>query len=201
MSEFGMLAQAFEFSKINNVVGDYFEFGLWRGKTFRYAYRLRRRYDLKTMHLWGFDSFQGLPAFLDDRDNIWNKGQFACDESELRRILRRGGLSERDYTLIPGFYQESLNDELHDRLKGKSAAVMYVDCDLFESAQAVLTFSERYLVNGTIVCFDDFHNYKSSPHQSEQRALKEFLSQNHGLHFEPYFNYSPLGKSFVVRRD
>ncbi len=24
-----MLAQAFEFTKINNVVGDYFEFGLW----------------------------------------------------------------------------------------------------------------------------------------------------------------------------
>lgn len=37
MTELGMLSQAFEFIKINQVVGDYFEFGLWRGKTFGYA--------------------------------------------------------------------------------------------------------------------------------------------------------------------
>ena len=44
MTEFGVLAQAFEFCKINGVQGDYFEFGVWRGKTFGYARTMARRY-------------------------------------------------------------------------------------------------------------------------------------------------------------
>src|SRR5205085_1635480 len=60
MGERGMLAAAFQFAKINRVAGDYFEFGLWQGKTFSHAHRMRRRHGLKEMELWGFDSFQGL---------------------------------------------------------------------------------------------------------------------------------------------
>src|SRR6267142_3696703 len=61
LRERGMLAQAFEFKTINNVPGDYFEFGLWRGKTFLHAHEMKQRYRCDKMRLWGFDSFQGLP--------------------------------------------------------------------------------------------------------------------------------------------
>src|SRR5581483_9784927 len=62
LRERGMLSAAFEFAKINGVTGDYFEFGLWRGKTFLAAARLKRRFRFESMLLWGFDSFAGLPA-------------------------------------------------------------------------------------------------------------------------------------------
>ena len=68
MTELGMLGQAFEFAKINQVPGDYLEFGLWRGKTFSYAYRMMHRYRRGDMKLWGFDSFQGLPDTGDHPD-------------------------------------------------------------------------------------------------------------------------------------
>ncbi len=61
MTELGMLGQAFEFAKINQVPGDYLEFGLWRGKTFSYAYRMMHRYRRGDMKLWGFDSFRDCP--------------------------------------------------------------------------------------------------------------------------------------------
>ena len=199
LSERGILAQAFEFKKINNVPGDYFEFGVWSGKTFLYAHQMKRRYRCDEMRLWGFDSFEGLPEIDDPDDNVWVPGQFACSEIELRKILRRAGVREDEYDLVAGRYECSLNLDLHARLAGRCAAIVYVDCDLYASAKQVLNFLRPYLVNGTIVCFDDFYNYKANPDQGEQKALSEFLAVNDDLNLIAWSNYSPLGKSFIVR--
>ncbi len=199
MRECGMLAQAFEYKRINGVPGDYFEFGLWRGRTFLCAHEMKRRYRCDAMRLWGFDSFQGLPPIDDARDNIWSPGQFACSESELRTILRKAGVREHEYELVPGFYEDSLTPELHRRLAGNCAAIVYIDCDLYTSTKQVLNFLAPYLVNGTIVCFDDYYCYKANPDQGERKALAEFVGENDHLAFLEWFDYSPLGKSFIVR--
>jgi O-methyltransferase len=201
MTELGMLSQAFEFIKINGVDGDYFEFGLWRGKTFTYAHRMKKRFRIPEMMFWGFDSFQGLPRTDDAKDNIWSQNQFACSEPELRKILRRNGFRDNEYRLVPGFYKDSLNDNLHRHLANRHAAIVYVDCDLYTSAAAVLAFIRHYLVTGTIVCFDDFYNYKGSPDHGEQKAVTEFLREHPNFMFLPYLDYSPLGKSFIVQRN
>jgi len=200
LRERGMLAQAFEFMKINNVIGDYFEFGLWRGKTFLYAHEMKQRYRCEKMRLWGFDSFQGLPAIDDCRDNIWRAGQFACSEREFREILRRAGVREHEYELVAGYYEHSLkSSSLRDQLSGNSAAIVYIDCDLYTSAKQVLEFIKHYLVNGSILCFDDYYNYKASPAQGERKALAEFLAQYDDVDFIDWFDYSPLGKSFIAQ--
>jgi O-methyltransferase len=197
----GMLAQAFEFKQFNFVHGDYFEFGLWRGATFRIAHQLKHRFGQTEMLLWGFDSFQGLPASAERKDNFFREGEFACSESELRQILRRSGFKAEEYSLVPGFYDSSLNDALHERLAGRKAAIVYVDCDLYESTVPVLEFLHRYWVNGTIVCFDDYYHFKASPVQGEQRALREYLLRHPEIQFLPYLDYCPTGKSFIVRVD
>ena len=199
MSELGMISQAFEFKAINQVEGDYFEFGLWRGRTFCYAHRMKHRYRQFDMMLFGFDSFQGLPETDDQKDNIWCKGAFACRENELRHILRRNGFQSDEYELVAGYYKDSLNESLHQRLSSRKAAIVYIDCDIYTSTIQALDFIHRYLVNGSIVCFDDFFNYKGARDQGEQKALSEFLQANPHIKFIPYFNYSPLGKSFIVR--
>ena len=199
MSELGMIRQAFEFKAINQVNGDYFEFGLWKGKTFCYAHSMKRRFRQKGMMLIGFDSFQGLPETDDSKDNIWDRGAFACSENELRQILHRNRFQNEEYELVGGFYEESLNEALHARLFEKKAAIIYIDCDLYISTIQVLNFIHRYLVNGSIVCFDDFFSYKGAPDQGEQKALLEFLQAHPDIEFIPYMNYSPVGKSFIVR--
>ncbi len=201
MTEFGMIAQAFVFKKINQVEGDYFEFGLWKGKTFLYAHRMRRFNGFTDMKLRGFDSFEGLPAHEDTADNIWKEGQFTCGEDDFRKIMQKNGVRKDSYELVKGFYSESLTPKLVDGLKGVKAAIIYIDCDLYESTRDVLKFVEKFLVNGTIVCFDDFYNNRGAPDQGEARALNEFLKNNPKLTFIPYFDYSPLGKSFIVRLD
>ena len=200
MTELGMLSQAFEFIKINEVCGDYLEFGLWRGKTFGYAYRMKHRYRRRDMKLWGFDSFQGLPDTGAHPDNIWYKGQFACSRPEFESILKSRGIRSCEYELVEGFYSESLNDATHRRLAGRKAAIVYIDCDLYDSTIEVLDFIQPYLVNGSIICFDDFYNYKADPEQGEQKALSDFLQKESDICFIPYMAYAPLGKSFICRR-
>ena len=198
MTERGMLAQAFEFKHINGIEGDYFEFGLYRGKTFCYAHSQKRRHKMSNMMLWGFDSFQGLPPITEQEDNIWHEGDFACSESEFKSILTRAGFKPSEYILVPGFYEASLNEELHRRIGSRKAAIVYIDCDLYESTLSVLEFVHRYFVNGTIVCFDDWYNYKGRPDKGEQLAVRDFLTTHPQIEFIPYLDYSPLGKSFII---
>lgn len=199
MSEAGMISQAFQFAAINKVGGDYFEFGLWQGKTFCHAHRMKLRHRLDEMLLWGFDSFSGLPEVAAEQDNVWHGGEFSCSEQDFERILKRRGVRLKDYRLVPGYYEASLNEALHARLQGRQAAIVYVDCDLYSSTVAVLEFLPRYLMDGTVICFDDYYCYKANPDQGEQKAMREFLAKNPQLTFIPYFDYCPVGKSFIVR--
>jgi hypothetical protein len=196
-----MLAQAMEFAKINGVGGDYFEFGLWQGKTFKYAHKMIRRYSLKGIKLRGFDSFQGLPSHENRSDNIWHKGQFAYGRNLLERDLLDSGFKSTEYELVERFYDDSLNEELVAKLSlaGVKAAVVYIDCDLYESTKPVLKFIVNFLQNGTIICFDDYYNYKGAKDEGEARAIAEFLLENPHIEFIPYMIYSPLGQSFITR--
>ncbi len=199
MGKRGMLYRAFLYAQINHVSGDYFEFGVYRGQSFLMAHRMKRRFRMDQMKLWAFDSFAGLPEIDDAYDSTWSRGEYACSLDEFRRILARGGVRTNEYEVVAGYYDRSLNEDLHGKLAGHRASVVYVDCDLYSSTVAVLNFVKRYLDNGTIVCFDDFYHYRANPHQGEQRALSEFLHHNTMFTFIPWTDYSPVGKSFIVR--
>ncbi len=199
MGKRGMLYRAFQYALINEVPGDYFEFGVYQGQSFLMAHHMKQRFRMDEMKLWGFDSFAGLPEIDDAADNTWSRGEYACSLDEFRRILARGGVKKNEYELIPGYFDRSLNDGLHRKLDGRTASVVYVDCDLYTSTVLVLNFVKRYLGNGTIVCFDDFYHYRGNPDQGEQRALSEFLQHNKMFTFIPWAEYSPVGKSFIVR--
>lgn len=204
VTEFGMLAQAFEFTKINGVRGDYFEFGVFRGKTFGYARTMARRYRVSDIVFRGFDSFEGLPQVdADVKYEGWSEGQYACSKPEFEAILRRKGFDRREYALVEGFYDRSLTDALAATLsaEGVLARLVYVDCDLYESTRDVLLFVRHFLQDGTIVCFDDYWHYRGRSDQGEQRAITEFLAANPAIRLRPWVTYSPMGQSFICELD
>jgi O-methyltransferase len=198
-TEFGMLAQAFEFVKINGVLGDYFEFGVWRGKTFGYARIMARRYRLPHIRFRAFDSFAGLPATTEETYNIWAPGQFACSRHDFEAILQDKGFAPGEYVVTEGFYSDSLNETLIESMRRErvQAAIVYIDCDLYESTRDVLNFIRHFLQDGSIICFDDYYNYRGRADRGEQRALTEFLAVHPDVLCRPYMPYSPLGMSFI----
>ena len=81
--------------------------------------------------------------------------------------------------------------------QGVKASVVYVDCDLYESTRDVLAFIAPFLRDGTVICFDDFYNYRGRSDLGEQRAFGQFREAHPELPFIDYMPYSPLGMSFV----
>ena len=87
--------------------GYYLEFGVLNGDSMLEAYQTLRGF---TQHYFGFDSFQGLPAFsaqdAESRQLMprWEKGRVCGDTAEgVRRSLVARGLPPDELTLVPGY--------------------------------------------------------------------------------------------------
>jgi hypothetical protein len=183
------------------IQGDYLEFGCCGGTTFRLAHKYAHFHELK-MHLYGFDSFEGLPApkGIDDHPQ-WKKGAMSFGIEKFEKILKPAGAKKSEYTLMPGYYSDSLSGLSLDKLNLKSAALIYVDCDLYESTVPVLDFVLPLLQTGTVVAFDDFYCFNGDPGRGEQLALREFLQRNPEIEFVNYLNFAWSGKSFIVKKN
>lgn len=86
----------------------------------------------------------------------------------------RHGIPRDKLITVKGFYSESLDEETKRRLQPGKAAVIYVDCDLYESTVPVLNFIKDFLQKGTIVVFDDWNCFLGDPDRGERRAFREF---------------------------
>ena len=145
-------------AKINGVSGDDFEFGLWRGKTFKHAHRMMRRYSLHGVKLRGFDRSR------DSRPTS----------------PARNGIGDSSRTLVRRLADAQVK-----------AAVVYIDCDLYESTRPVLRFMSHFLQNGTIVCFDDYFNYKGPATRAKP---------GHPVSSAPSTRASSLFRTWSIRR-
>jgi hypothetical protein len=193
-------ANVMQFLKYNEVEGDYLEFGVFGGNVFGVAHRYMHRAGLN-MKMYGFDSFQGLPKpeGIDDHAGF-KEGHQAMSIEEFRSIVKARGVKETEYVLVPGFFSESLRKNPPSKIGLKYAALVYIDCVLYESTVAALDYVLPLLQTGTIIAFDDFYCFKGVPERGEQRALKEFLEKNPQITLVGYLNMGRLGKSFIVKK-
>jgi len=182
--------------------GDYLEFGVYEGKSFIYAYKLAEQMGLE-MHFYAFDSFEGLPLVRgrDAEYGTFEQGQYACDEARFRQNLKKAGVDMSRVTIVPGFYDQVLNSETKSRLRIKRAAVVFIDCDLYESTVSVLRFISGYLTNGSILIFDDWFCFGADPTGGELGATREWLEQNRHIRLVEYYKFGVSGISFIVQID
>lgn len=187
------------------VKGDYLEFGTFRGRSFLAFYRAAEKHGLGDMRFLGFDSFEGLPetptcraAKDGDSPSSFVAGNYSCSQDEFTQILTDAGVDMDRVILTPGFFDQSLTPELARELPTESAAIVNIDCDLYESTVDVLSFVTPYLRNGTLLLFDDWLAYGAHPYRGEQRACHEWLQANPHLHLTEYFKYTHSGVAFIV---
>jgi hypothetical protein len=188
---------AFTALSFNGIDGDYAEFGCGL-ITFALAYHESRRHQRKRK-LWAFDSFQGLPASRDERDQhpIWKEGFMATSVDAFHEICASNGIPKEAYTVVQGFYEHSLTTLSPDD-EPRNIALAYVDCDLYSSTKAVLQFLEPRLKHGMIVAFDDYFCWSPSQIAGERRAMLEVLAHHSRWALVPYLPFGWHGNSFVV---
>lgn len=128
------------------------EFGVAQGGTITHLAKL---FDPRPVY--GFDSFQGLPE-------PWcglPVGAFAGEPLWVPHNVR----------LVRGGFDDTLDDFLE--LLPDPAAFVHIDCDLYSSTKTVLDKLERRIIPGTVIVFDEFHNYPGWQ-EHECRAFMEF---------------------------
>jgi len=151
----------------------------------------------------GFDSFEGLPSFVDG-DNlkgyeVFQPGQFSdTSQEKVLAELQREGMPIDSVTLIPGFYSQSLlSQETTSLLHGARAAIAHIDYDLYSSAKKCLNFMTGRLSDGAVMLFDDWFCYCGRPDRGVHKAFDEWCQQA-PYWVSDYFNYSWAGRAFII---
>lgn len=142
--------------------GLWLEFGVFRGESLNFlAQRFRE-------HLYGFDSFEGLPS----RWGIeYRAGSFST----------AGAAPEvgTNVTLVRGLFSETLPPFLKIHPDG-AVSFLHIDSDLYESARVVLETLGPRIGVGTVIVFDEFCGALPD---DEARAFREFV-RSHRVRFE-----------------
>jgi hypothetical protein len=199
----GAIRKGFErvLERDGSVSGDYYEFGLFRGYTFLQAWNHAKALGLNEVNFYGFDSFEGLPAAegIDQVDGRFFEGQFACSREEVEKNLASEGVDLSKVSLVEGYYENSLTEELYTRFPFKPAAVVLLDCDYYSSTVTALGWMEPYIQVGTVLLFDDWFSYGESNELGQQKAYQEFLDRHPEFHSEALWEFENHGKGFELK--
>jgi hypothetical protein len=199
----------------NQVEGDYLEFGVFRGESFVAAYHAiaaerrehaaegfdspeYKRWAAQLPRFFAFDSFEGLPPGTAERQIDYFPGAYGCSEAELRANIAKQGVDLARVVTVPGFYDKSLNQETKRKHGLQKAALVMIDCDLYESTVPVLDFLTDLVGQGSVLIFHDWFRFKGRPDCGEQRACREWLARNPQLELIEYWREGPQAVSFLV---
>lgn len=215
-----VLDSALGIQMINQVPGDYLEFGVFRGDRLIQAYEtatsiakyVSARKDpylakasarnLEAMRFFGFDSFEGLPKangidVAEGQEEWIGEGSFRASLEEVRALMPRKAIASGRIQLVKGWFNETLTQENKQKLEIKAASVVYVDCDYYESAVPALEFVTDLLVDGSILIFDDWFIFKGRPDRGEQRAFYEW-KERHNIVAHEFIPGTAM--SFIIQR-
>tara|TARA_B100001079_G_scaffold261858_1_gene263405 strand:- start:43 stop:861 length:819 start_codon:yes stop_codon:yes gene_type:complete len=169
---------------------DIYEFGVYTGRSMRAISKKFVDNDVAFRRMWGFDSFQGLPAedtqarssYARMKSALWTEGAFNAADlfnvhtlQELTARLEKYILDSR-VGWVPGFYNESLSKQLAQHRRMHPALFVDIDCDLYSSAYQALNwmFENRLMGLGSVVGYDD---WAAGGAFGEQRAHREIAAK------------------------
>ena len=140
-------------------------------------------YATKYMHMdqqvtvHGFDTFEGMPDSVDQRDmNViygdleWIEGQMKGEYHTLDSYLSK---RYSNYELHKGLFSETLDDKFLGTLRVEQPILVWIDCDYYTSARTAM---ERLLPNlptGCLIYFDEFEFNYGSRFTGEARLVHE----------------------------
>lgn len=211
----GCLQTGASFVAWNQVDGDYLEFGVYKGGSFIAAFHAmeKSRRSVGTANrgsaeiakwltqrprYFAFDSFAGLPGGEAQRQSDYHEGAYACSEDMFLANVRAAGVDMSRVVTVPGMYDRSLTPEVKAKHGLRQAAMVMIDCDLYESTVPVLDFITDLVGQGTILVFHDWFRFKGSPQQGEQRACREWLQRNPQFELIEYWREGPQAVAFLV---
>ena len=189
-------------SAIENIEGDYLEFGVFNGSSFCHSIRCYK----KSRHFAdsvksetrfiGFDSFEGFGDLKEgDEHSFYTDENFSTNFMDVDKRVKRFSKGV-EYKLVQGFFEDSLKNG-PDSYNISKSKIIFIDSDTYSSASEALLFCRKTIQEGTFVILDDYYSYKGSRNKGVARAFFELIEKN-GLDVRKVFTYGMGGAVFVV---
>jgi hypothetical protein len=192
-----MINMAFGYLANNKIKGDFAEFGVFRGHTTIEAWKASKRHGLSDMQFWLFDSFEGLPEVGgEDLGGPFETGEFRSSRRDFEAVLQKNRVDLGRTHIVEGYF----DDTLASTETSRRFSVVWIDCDLYESTVPVLKWLTNRLVEGAVICFDDWFTFSGRPDKGEQLAVAEWLQSEPEINLIPYRDFHWGGRSFLVHR-
>lgn len=184
------------FLQVNRIDGSYLEFGSHEVNTFRMALNTIGAHGRpnRITHFYAFDSFAGMPEPTGiDKQKIWRAAMNFTSQERFRAITRRDAYRT---TSVKGFFKDVLPE--FKLPPGQNPALVYIDCDYYESTKDVLEWVGPYLRHGTLIAFDDWDCYFGDYARGQRRAFSEFReSMKERLEFLDFMKIASGGMAFI----
>ncbi len=196
--------QVWHYLRRAQVPGDYYEFGVFRGQGFILALEAATKVlkdEQGTRRFFAFDSFGGLPDVDPNKDSgIFQQGDFAAEEHRFRRNIAKAA-RRWPVVVVPGFFADSLTDELRVHHQMTRAAFVVIDCDIYPSTVDALRFVTPLLHTGSVLYFDDWYYAGRDFTQGEPGACAEWLARNPAIKLIEFGRVGETGQLFLVNRN
>lgn len=190
-------------SAIENIEGDYLEFGVFEGSSFCHSIRccknmIKIHPDVLKTRFFGFDSFSGFGKLNeDDKHPFYSDENFTTSLAKVtRRVKKISG--KTIFRLISGFFEDSLRAG-PAAIGINQARIVFIDSDTYSSANQALTFCITIVQDGTFIVLDDYFSYKGSMDKGIARAFSEFLKKS-GFFARQVLSYGMGGVVFVISK-
>lgn len=210
-SRYRFFYEAVTFATYEQVPGDFLEFGIYGGRTLAMLARFLNdgQYAEDARKVIGFDSFEGLEEETEGHA-VWEEGACSLNTDPNHPTLAMGEKVTAESVLqmidaievprpeiVVGSYAETVEQTLATI---NAAAIIHIDCDLYDATREVLDHIEPVLQPGTLIAFDDWFHYRGNPRKGEARAFGEFLENNPEWFAVPYKTYSVFCNSFIMQK-
>jgi len=133
--------------KLDEIKGDYFEFGIYKGKSLYHSFKTARKLGLIQRKFWGLDSFEGFPF---ENHSFYRKENFQVSHTKVESNFKK----YKNIKIKKGFFEKVLTDK--EVLGVKQISFAFIDCDIFESSESVFKFLKTRMAIGGFVMIDDF---------------------------------------------
>jgi len=164
----------------SNNIGACLEFGVYKGDSINLMAKLH-----PSKSFTGFDSFEGLPE-------NWTTGAPKGAFNVKNRLPKvRGNIK-----LIPGFFENTLENFLTHTKLDNGISLIHIDCDLYSSTKFVLKTLDPYIQKNTVIVFDELYNY-GDWQEGEIKALNEYIEET-GKKFH-YLAYIRIGSQVAIK--
>lgn len=193
-----MIKRALWNCELEEVPGDYFEFGIYEGTALYAAVKAHKKNKSKLpRRFFGFDSFDEGFKYFDDRDKhpFFKEGDFVSSYEKTKNRFKKFP----EVTLVKGYFEDTVTGGKGTELYGdRKCAVIFIDCDLMHPALVSLNYVQPILQAGSIIILDDYFAYKGNSDMGTAGALKQFLTSNPAITVREFGDYGYGGKAFIV---